>query len=190
MLSNVSTCAEQGFAGDGKQPPLVPRFGYFPRLKPSVGRQGRGRQTRRGTSPGQEVLPLLRALPSVGRRSTSACRLPAAQRAFLHAKGRQSAGRATWCGLRDCWARPPVPHGTRAPVSQGRSPPALVVHTRAASAGGAPRAPGLASHLRRAPGRGRARAGSRSEWSSWVAPDGPRRVGGGRGGVPPHPAPT
>ena len=28
--------AQQGFAGDGKQPPLVPRSGSFPRLKPGV----------------------------------------------------------------------------------------------------------------------------------------------------------
>jgi len=28
--------AEQGFAGDGKQPPLVPRCGSFPRLKRGV----------------------------------------------------------------------------------------------------------------------------------------------------------
>jgi hypothetical protein len=31
--------AEQGPAGDGKQPPLVPRSGSFPRLRPSVGLQ-------------------------------------------------------------------------------------------------------------------------------------------------------
>ena len=31
-----SPATQQGFAGDGKQPPLVPRCGSFPRLKPSV----------------------------------------------------------------------------------------------------------------------------------------------------------
>ena len=34
--------AEQGFAGDGEQRPLVPRSRYSPRLKPSVRCQVRG----------------------------------------------------------------------------------------------------------------------------------------------------
>jgi hypothetical protein len=34
-----SPATQQGFAGDGKQPPLVPRSGSFPRLKPGVRRR-------------------------------------------------------------------------------------------------------------------------------------------------------
>jgi hypothetical protein len=35
-ISGTRTCAQQGPAGDGKQPPLVPRSGSFPRLRPGV----------------------------------------------------------------------------------------------------------------------------------------------------------
>ena len=39
--------AEQGFAGDGKQPPLVPRCGSFPRLKPGVRQRADYRRSER-----------------------------------------------------------------------------------------------------------------------------------------------
>ena len=39
-MASCSNCAEQGHAGDGKQPPLVPRCGRFPRLMPGVGLLG------------------------------------------------------------------------------------------------------------------------------------------------------
>jgi len=42
--------AEQGFAGDGKQPPLVPRSGYFPRLKPGVRRPSKHWQEKTGAA--------------------------------------------------------------------------------------------------------------------------------------------
>ena len=35
-MSGTRPCAQQGPAGDGKQPPLVPRSGSFPRLRPGV----------------------------------------------------------------------------------------------------------------------------------------------------------
>jgi hypothetical protein len=50
VMSGTRTCAQQGPAGDGKQPPLVPRSGSFPRLRPGVRCQVRGGKTKESTA--------------------------------------------------------------------------------------------------------------------------------------------
>ena len=115
-----------------------------------VGRQGRGRQTRRGTSPGQELLPLLRGrrskTGSTPQRGTALHHRVQDPRGTACVPPRQGPAERGACDVvrpAGLLGQAPVLHGARVLVSQGRRTPALVGHTRAASAGGATRAPGL-----------------------------------------------
>jgi hypothetical protein len=144
--ANIS--AQPGLAPDGLQPSLVPRCGFRPQVKPSVGRLRRGEKNHRGNFPGQEALPCL------GRRRAQTGR-PTPRGMGRHQRGEACRGeacgrvaspwrRSGWCGHR---ARP----GAAPPCCSWVWPQALV------TGAGGPRGALLAGRSRCLAGSGKPR---------------------------------